>query len=133
MTSTIERDSVPDAILHARGLRERILRDPWRPAVHFCSPEGPFNDPNGLIFHGGRYHMFNLPRTPIPDAENPDEDRWVEVADGETPVPPGIRGRVLEIEAVFLPGTAKQVGLEVLKCNRHPECCSPGTKKYQEV
>jgi beta-fructofuranosidase len=46
----------------ARALREKLLRDPYRPGYHFVTPEGrcmPF-DPNGAIFWKGRYHLFYI-------------------------------------------------------------------------
>jgi len=32
--------------------------DPFRPAYHFAPTEGWMNDPNGLVYHDGRYHLF---------------------------------------------------------------------------
>ena len=46
----------------ARDLREKLLRDPYRPGYHFVIPEGvgmPF-DPNGAIYWKGRYHLFYI-------------------------------------------------------------------------
>ena len=49
--------------------REKLLKDPYRPAYHFCIPEGlstsktpngmPF-DPNAAFFKNGRYHLMYL-------------------------------------------------------------------------
>jgi len=46
----------------ARALREKLLRDPYRPGYHFVTPEGrcmPF-DPNGAIYWKGQYHLFYI-------------------------------------------------------------------------
>ncbi len=38
--------------------RREILEDPHHPRYHFVSPENRLNDPNGLCFWQGRWHMF---------------------------------------------------------------------------
>jgi len=38
--------------------RQRLANDRYRPLYHFVSPEGGLNDPNGLSFWQGRWHLF---------------------------------------------------------------------------
>ena len=38
--------------------RRQLAADPYRPLYHFVSPEGGLNDPNGLCFWQGRWHLF---------------------------------------------------------------------------
>ena len=49
--------------------REKLASDPYRPAYHFVSPENMLNDPNGLCFWQGRWHMFyqGYPADEFPD------------------------------------------------------------------
>lgn len=35
-----------------------VVADPWRQAFHLSPPQGLINDPNGLIFWQGAYHVF---------------------------------------------------------------------------
>ncbi|MCE5326342.1 MAG: glycoside hydrolase family 32 protein [Planctomycetaceae bacterium] len=62
MSQTFRADMqiISDEELHtARHVRQKLLRDPYRPTYHFVCPEGlamPF-DPNGNIFWRGRHHM----------------------------------------------------------------------------
>lgn len=41
-----------------RESRKTLLKDPHHPLYHFVSPENRLNDPNGLCFWQGRWHMF---------------------------------------------------------------------------
>ncbi len=38
--------------------RWMIANDPHRPVYHFTGPESWINDPNGVIYHKGTYHLF---------------------------------------------------------------------------
>ena len=38
--------------------RQALARDPYRPAYHYVNPEHTLNDPNGLCFWQGRWHLF---------------------------------------------------------------------------
>lgn len=49
--------------------RQVMAADPYRPLYHFVSPEGNLNDPNGLCFWQGQWHLFYQafpPTNPIP-------------------------------------------------------------------
>ena len=41
-----------------RKSRQEILKDRHHPLFHFTSPENRLNDPNGLSFWNGQWHMF---------------------------------------------------------------------------
>ncbi len=38
--------------------RDQLYREMYRPQFHFTSRRGWLNDPNGLVYHGGRWHLF---------------------------------------------------------------------------
>lgn len=38
--------------------RRKLSADPYRPLYHFVSPERTMNDPNGLCFWQGKWHLF---------------------------------------------------------------------------
>ena len=38
--------------------RKKLSSDPYRPVYHYVNPEGRLNDPNGLCYWQGRYHLF---------------------------------------------------------------------------
>ena len=38
--------------------REQLSADPYRPVYHYVNPEGNLNDPNGLCYWEGQYHLF---------------------------------------------------------------------------
>lgn len=45
-------------MLRFAASRKRLAADRFRPAYHFVSPENMLNDPNGLCFWQGRWHLF---------------------------------------------------------------------------
>jgi beta-fructofuranosidase len=55
-------ENLQEVIRNTRALREKLLKDPYRPGYHFVTLEGrcsPF-DVNGAIFWKGRYHLFYI-------------------------------------------------------------------------
>ena len=38
--------------------RQQLSMDPYRPDYHYVNPEERLNDPNGLCYWQGRYHLF---------------------------------------------------------------------------
>lgn len=54
-----------EAALASNPLMPRLIEsrkgygsDPYRPIYHYVNPEGMLNDPNGLCFWQGRWHLF---------------------------------------------------------------------------
>jgi len=45
-------------MLRFRESRRALAKDPHRPLYHFVSPESSLNDPNGLCFWQGQWHLF---------------------------------------------------------------------------
>lgn len=52
-----------------RELRQKQAADPHSPRYHFSSPQARLNDPNGLCFWQGRWHLFY-------QANPPEDGRW---------------------------------------------------------
>jgi beta-fructofuranosidase len=47
-----------EILLRFAASRKKLASIPHRPAYHFVSPENMMNDPNGLCFWQGRWHLF---------------------------------------------------------------------------
>ncbi|MCG2660064.1 MAG: glycoside hydrolase family 32 protein [Kiritimatiellae bacterium] len=45
-------------MLRFAASRKQLSSDPYRPVYHYVNPEGNLNDPNGLCYWQGRYHLF---------------------------------------------------------------------------
>jgi len=45
-----------------------LFREQWRPQFHFTPPDTWMNDPNGMLFYAGEYHLFYQ--------NNPFGNRW---------------------------------------------------------
>jgi fructan beta-fructosidase len=50
------------------GHAAELYREPFRPQFHFTPERNWMNDPNGLVFHDGEYHLFYQ--------SNPFGDKW---------------------------------------------------------
>ncbi|MFZ9855464.1 MAG: GH32 C-terminal domain-containing protein [Limisphaerales bacterium] len=54
-----EAELETDPLMHRFAeSRQRLAGDRFRPTYHFVSPESQMNDPNGLCFWQGRWHLF---------------------------------------------------------------------------
>lgn len=47
-----------ELMLRFAASRKKLAADRYRPVYHFVSPESQMNDPNGLCFWQGRWHLF---------------------------------------------------------------------------
>ena len=45
-------------MLRMNAARREKAADPWRPLYHYVNPENTLNDPNGLCYWQGRWHLF---------------------------------------------------------------------------
>jgi len=69
-----------------------MAADPYRPLYHFVSPEGNLNDPNGLCFWQGQWHLFYQafpPANPIPQWGHAISDDLIHWRDLPLAITPG--------------------------------------------
>src|SRR5438270_2206233 len=53
-------------VSHAHS--QEPYREPWRPQFHFTPAKNWMNDPNGMVYYDGEYHLFYQ--------YNPSGDKW---------------------------------------------------------
>ncbi len=67
---TQDEDTYEHMLARYGGVPDRYT-EKWRPRFHFSPPEGWINDPNGLVYYDGEYHLFHQHRHPLlPDGMN---------------------------------------------------------------
>ena len=54
----LEQLKTDEMMLGFAESRKQLSSDPYRPIYHYVNPEGNLNDPNGLCYWKGRYHLF---------------------------------------------------------------------------
>ncbi len=59
---------VVSGLVSAQNISEEPYSEQYRPQFHFTPEENWMNDPNGLVYHDGRYHLFYQ--------YNPHGDQW---------------------------------------------------------
>ena len=47
-----------DPLIKPADNTQPYYTEPYRPQFHFSPKENWMNDPNGLVFYKGRYHLF---------------------------------------------------------------------------
>ncbi len=82
-----------DVLRRFAASRRELSTELYRPLYHFVSPEGGFNDPNGLCFWQGKWHLFYQafpPANPVPHwghAVSDDLIRWQDLPYAISPGP----------------------------------------------
>ncbi len=54
----LEQVKANPLVLRFKESRKKLAKDPHLPLYHFVSPENRLNDPNGLCYWQGRWHLF---------------------------------------------------------------------------
>lgn len=46
------------SLIALKSFSSALYDEPYRPQLHFSPPAGWMNDPNGLVYHDGLFHLF---------------------------------------------------------------------------
>ncbi|PWD99821.1 glycoside hydrolase family 32 protein [Marinilabilia rubra] len=50
--------NVPQKDKGTSGMKSGLMSEQWRPQIHFTPKAQWMNDPNGMVYHDGEYHLF---------------------------------------------------------------------------
>src|ERR1700755_1961468 len=101
-----------------QGGQKAVYEEPYRPQVHFSPRSHWTNDPNGLVYFHGEYHLFFQ--------YNPFGDKWGHMSWGHAVSPDLLHWRELPVAIPEQDGIMIFTGSVVVDHENTSGLCAPG-------